>query len=392
MGTMYQTVVDITTSVLEPESRVAVVEKALRKLHADSIVGESGVSEIAKVTTVAGALEKTSEKAAVLRQKTTEKAESLRQKTTLKAQSLCPTCCEHAAKLYERSPSNEEIKAFVKEILAQAKHAEGRKQIVCDTTQVARAHLITPAKAYVAPYIAKANEKKEAVLSDARVIKMLEGLKHAKEHPMETASELREMAVDLIKYENIGAYREYVLSPQFQADTLRIIKEDLPQLADRAAAGGLATAHATAERLREELLRSGAALKARAQTSGLIDPTTLDAQIARLQELSEQARALILAASSPPLSAAARLCRAFGLKLFADALAGHVETDPTANADDAANKKMRTAEDGVVDPSAPSPFSIASGHALGVNSPLPASSPARSSTESLAGSAGSVNL
>ena len=67
MGTMYQTVVDITPSVLEPESRVAVVEKALRKLHADSIVGESGVSEIAKVTTVAGALEKTSEKAAVLR-------------------------------------------------------------------------------------------------------------------------------------------------------------------------------------------------------------------------------------------------------------------------------------------------------------------------------------
>jgi len=80
-----------------------------------------------------------------------------------------------------------------------------------------------------APYV----EKIETFRRSERVGEMVAAFKAAREHPVEKISELRSTAVDLIKYENLQPYREYVMSEQFQADTARLVKVDLPMLAKK---------------------------------------------------------------------------------------------------------------------------------------------------------------
>ena len=67
------------------------------------------------------------------------------------------------------------------------------------------------------------------------------------------ARELGAKAVDLIKYEKVTEYREYVCSEQFVSDTTKLVKEDLPQLAKDAAVKGQAAVQATATVLTAEL-------------------------------------------------------------------------------------------------------------------------------------------
>ena len=103
--------------------------------------------------------------------------------------------------------------------------------------------LYQPAKVraapYVAPYIARGIDTKDAVLRDERVVKAVASLKEkfaaVRERPADVARELKTTAVDLIKYEKIGEYRAYVCSDDFVADTRRLVKDDLPALALAAA-------------------------------------------------------------------------------------------------------------------------------------------------------------
>jgi hypothetical protein len=46
----------------------------------------------------------------------------------------------------------------------------------------------------------------------------------AREHPAEKAAELRATAVDLISYDNLRTYRDHVMSAEFQADTIQLVK------------------------------------------------------------------------------------------------------------------------------------------------------------------------
>ena len=102
--------------------------------------------------------------------------------------------------------------------------------------------LLQPAKAratpYVAPYIARGLDTKDAVLSDVRVQKAVASLKgkfaQVRERPADVARELKTQTIDLIKYEKLGEYRAYVCSEHFVADTCRLIKDDLPALAKEA--------------------------------------------------------------------------------------------------------------------------------------------------------------
>merc|ERR1719407_226350 len=99
--------------------------------------------------------------------------------------------------------------------------------------KLVNASIVEPAKAratpYVAPYIAKGLDTKDAVMSDARVQKAVAALKgkfeQVRERPADVARELKTQTIDLIKYEKLGEYRAYVCSEHFVADTRRLVKE-----------------------------------------------------------------------------------------------------------------------------------------------------------------------
>ena len=73
---------------------------------------------------------------------------------------------------------------------------------------------------------------------------------------------LRDTTVDLIKYENLKAYREHVMSKQFQADTIQLVKVDLPAIAASAAKRGSEGLVATTTAFKEEVDRYSSKLAA----------------------------------------------------------------------------------------------------------------------------------
>jgi len=84
----------------------------------------------------------------------------------------------------------------------------------------------------------------------------------AREHPAEKVRALRDTTVDLIKYENLKAYREHIMSEQFQADTIQLVKVDLPAIAASAAKRGSEGLAATTTAFKEEVDRYSSKLAA----------------------------------------------------------------------------------------------------------------------------------
>ena len=78
----------------------------------------------------------------------------------------------------------------------------------------------------------------------------------AREHPAEKVAELRAKTVDLIKYESIIAYRDHVMSAEFQADTIQLVK-DLPALAESAAKRGAEGVKVKAKLMKVEVDKYG---------------------------------------------------------------------------------------------------------------------------------------
>merc|ERR1719408_231636 len=115
-------------------------------------------------------------------------------------------------------------------------------------------------KEFAAPYVASAKEKIDPYVAkltelrnSERVESMIAAFQQAREHPAEKVDELRAKAVDLIKYESLVSYREHVMSPEFQADTIQLVKVDLPAIAKTAASTGAEKVKAKATALMEEV-------------------------------------------------------------------------------------------------------------------------------------------
>lgn len=133
---------------------------------------------------------------------------------------------------------------------------------------------ISTVKESSAPYVAKLEE----IRRSERVEAMLEAFKEAREHPAEKVSELKAKAVDLIKYEKLETYRDYVLSAEFQADTARLVKVELPAVASAAAQRGADSLKSAATALAEEIEGHRAKVKALvAQGYELASAVELDA-------------------------------------------------------------------------------------------------------------------
>jgi len=160
--------------------------------------------------------------------------------------------------------------ASVKET-AEAKLAAGKElaePYIASVKETSAAKLEV-GKEFAAPYIASVKEtsapyiaKLEEIRTSKRVEAMVAAFKDARERPTEKVSELRAKAVDLIKYESLKSYRDHVLSAEFQADTARLVKVELPAVAAAAAKRGAETIKMTATSLAEEL----EAYKAKAKT------------------------------------------------------------------------------------------------------------------------------
>lgn len=160
--------------------------------------------------------------------------------------------------------------------LKKAKCPDGRKELVQEGVAIARERIIKPTREVAAPYVQKgvdtATEKLlkptqelaapyvTKLTASARYQRALAGLQHARAHPYEVAHELKSKAIDLIKYDELVAYRAYVQSPEFQADTLKLLREDLPTVARDAARRGMELLQAKAVVLSEELASKRTAL------------------------------------------------------------------------------------------------------------------------------------
>ena len=161
-----------------------------------------------------------------------------------------------------------EITEIAKPYVAKAYTPDGRQALVAETKELAMPYVepyVTPVKEYAeakitagkefaAPYITSVKEssyvaKLDEIRRSERVEAMVAAFQEAREHPAEKVGELRAKAVDLIKYEKLQEYRAHVMSAEFQADTIRLVKVDLPNIAKQ----GADTVRAKATTLADEL-------------------------------------------------------------------------------------------------------------------------------------------
>ena len=218
----------------------------------------------------------------------------------------CPKLYGKGTDLYEKTIERYEKYAPVviaaKDVMASkvalARDADGRRELLAEGKELAEARIVSPAKEKAAPYIQKLAEKKaailekkDAILADKRLVRALDALKEARQHPAETAASLKATALDLIKYEKLAEYREYVQSEAFAADTRRLVQEDLPALARSAAEKGMTTLQNKATILSAEIERSAEAIKTALAKPGdlLTDVPVLE----RLLSVTIKARSLL---------------------------------------------------------------------------------------------------
>lgn len=219
---------DTVTSIYnEPEARPELVKVGLEKTGLDKMLGPKVVERVAGWSTRAGVAAEVAElqEAAkpYMEMSKKELANEVNEKIIIPA----------------REKATPYVEPYVAPIVAKGM---AKKDAV---------------KEVVAPYIQKGVETKDAVLKDERVQKAVADLKDkfsaVRERPAEVARELGSNALDLIKYEKVTEYREYVCSEKFVADTTKLVKEDLPQLAKDAYDKGATKVQAASTVLTAEL-------------------------------------------------------------------------------------------------------------------------------------------
>lgn len=247
-----------------------------------------------------------------------------------------------------------ELQGLAVPYLKKTTSSDGRKElatlandnIIKPTVDVAAERVqpyVEQVRERVAPLVAVVERKRSELVESERFQRALESLKHARAHPIEAAHELKSKAIDLIKYDDLVSYREYVLSPEFQADTLKLLRDDLPVIAREAARRGLELLHTSAVALGEELQAKRAMLLEqwkRGFSEGR--QVELDQLRASAVQLVAELKAKLLhtahAVRAPDLNvheAIARLTKIFGLEaLFGGGVAAPAEAGTAGPAAD----------------------------------------------------------
>jgi len=177
-----------------------------------------------------------------VREKVTEKVEAVKVASKEYAAEKTEAVKEYAAE------KKEAVKGFAVEKKEAVKEYATEK-VLKPTKELAEPYIaksselaapyIAKSSEIAAPYIAKMETKRAEIVASKRYEKAVAALQTAREHPMEMATELKSKAIDLLKYDNIASYRDYIQSEEFQADTMRLVKVELPAIASDAAARGI---------------------------------------------------------------------------------------------------------------------------------------------------------
>jgi len=241
------------SELYDNEKRPALVEKALRLAGAEAALNKIGVvngsadkvvTAVAAMTTVAGLLEK---KAAAI---------EIAAPYIAKARDA-----DGRKELRDEIVSLEIVqdgKTYVQEKVVEPISAR------LDKSKELAAPYVASAKEYADPYVAKLAELRKS----ERVESMVAAFQQAREHPAEKAAELRATAVDLISYDNLRTYRDHVMSAEFQADTIQLVKVDLPAIVASAAERGASGVKSTASTMKEEMDKYSAQIAALVPSEG----------------------------------------------------------------------------------------------------------------------------
>lgn len=226
------------TELYDVETRPKKVADALNSLGASQILAKAGfidghadkfVDTVAAMTTVAGFIEKKD------------------------------AAMEIAAPYIAKAQNADGRKELVEEIVSATIVINSKAMINEKVVEPVSARIMA-GKEYAAPYMASAKEyadpyvsKLAEIRNSERVEAMITAFQQAREHPAEKVGELRAKAVDLIKYESLRGYREHIMSPEFQADTIQLVKVDLPAIAASAAKRGAEGVKTTATMMKDEM-------------------------------------------------------------------------------------------------------------------------------------------
>ena len=165
----------------------------------------------------------------------------------------CPTLCE---KYDSYAPIVVGAKEAVSARIDQARNPDRRPELIAEGKLVI--------KDVAAPYLSKIADKKAALLAnktlaDKRLTCALQALQAAREHPAETAAALKATALDLLQYDKVAEYRDYIQTDAFASDTLalasrthQLVTEALPSLAHNAAKQSIESLRARAAALSTE--------------------------------------------------------------------------------------------------------------------------------------------
>ena len=247
------------SELLDPETRVPLLAKGLDYIGAEKVLAPVGVSAetVANLATVA-ALKVKKEELATLAKPYIAKAYDKDGRKELVAEAnekIIKPAAEYALEVADPyvAPLKEKLTAGKE--LAEAKYMQGKE--IAEAKYMQGKEIATPyilsARDQAAPYIAKLDSKTQELVGAKRYEAAMAALAKVREHPTEVATELRATAVDLIRYENVKAYQEFVLSEQFQADTISLVKVQLPALASEYAKRGSEALKVKAQELTVEL-------------------------------------------------------------------------------------------------------------------------------------------
>lgn len=270
------------SKLYDVESRGATVAAALTTLGAEKVLSKVGVIKnastvietVSSMTTLAGLVEK-KEQVTEIALPYVAKARSGPEGRKELAEELAATQIVQDGKAI----LDEKV---LKPVEAKLNSAKEFAAPYVSTVKETSAPYVAKTKEAAAPYVAKLEELRRS----ERVEAMIAAFQNAREHPTEKAIELKDAAIDLIKYDSLKTYREHVLSPEFQQDTLQLIKVDLPAIASSKAAAASKTLKETATTLKAEVevyrAKAGAYVEAKYEKA----PTKAEA-IAALEALRE---------------------------------------------------------------------------------------------------------
>jgi len=246
---------ELLSELYEPETRTKLVAEYVAALGAAKMLTPERIEELAALSTIDGFKLKKQELQEIAAPYIAKayaaegRRELVAEATDLASEKVIKPVAEYTSG--KVAAVKEATKGYASDKLEAAKGLANER--VLQPTNVFAEPYINKSMEIAAPYIAKIESKRAEIVASKRYEKAVAALKQAREHPLAMASDLKSKAIDLLKYDNVSSYRAYIQSEEFQSDTVRLIKVDLPAIATDAASRGIEHVRAGATTVAKEI-------------------------------------------------------------------------------------------------------------------------------------------